>query len=249
MSNDHRIRWMLRLAASAVISTFLTACAYQGGGGVYYPGGPVARGPAVYGLERGSRFEASLTGNDRQAIAMAAGDLLASGQSGAVRAWNGGYGDAGEIRLGTTYLIGLDAAQGAPVPAPTGIDTSVPLAPASGNYVTTKNANVRLGASPSAMVSETLNAGTKLRAYGYDRAGDWYLVGAPDAVLGYVSGQLLSATGGGDPVLAGGSPKRPRLCRDVNLSLTTQDARSDSWTSFVCQTETGWEVPSERGLS
>ena len=240
----------LRLSAvCSLICTFISACTTQSGAPVYGPGGLGAQGQPVYGLERGARFETSLSGNDREAIAVAAGDLLFSGEPGTLRPWNGGAGNGGQIRLGTTYLLGLDTASGAPVAAPSAIDASVPLSPASGNFVTTKNANVRLGASTTAMVNETLNQGTVVRAYGQDRVGDWYLIGVADSVLGYVSGQLLSPTGGGDPVLAGGSPRRPRICRDINITMTTFDARNDAWTAFACKTDTGWSVANERGLS
>jgi hypothetical protein len=194
-------------------------------------------------------LEGSLSGNDRQAIAAAAGDLLASGESGAMRPWNGDAGNSGQIRLGTTYLLGLDTASGAPVAAPNGIDASVALSPASGNFVTIKNANVRLGASTSAMVSETLNQGTTVRAYGEDKVGNWYLIGVSDSVLGYVSGLLLAPAGNSEPVLAGGSPKRPRVCRDVDITMTTADSHSDSWSAFACKTDSGWGAANERGLS
>jgi len=248
MSANHCIRWMRRLAISAAIPAFLTACGYEGGAPALSPGQQI-EGKPLYGLERGSRLETVLSGNDREAIAEAAGSLLASGESGAVRPWTTGSGNSGQLTLGTTYLIGLDSTSGAPIAAPAGIDVSVPLSPSTSNLVTTKNANIRLGAAPTANVNETVSQGTILRSYGYDRTGDWYLVGAGEGVDGYVSGQVVKETSGGAPLLAGGSPKRPQLCRDISLSLTTADSRTDSWTSFVCQSDTGWQVPAERGLS
>ena len=74
------------------------------------------------------------------------------------------------------------------------------------------------------MVSQTLPAGSTLRAYGYDKTGNWYLVGSSEGVLGYVSGDLLQQAGGNEPMLAGGAPKRPRLCRTLELSITTGEA-------------------------
>jgi Bacterial SH3 domain len=248
MRDDHCIRWLWRLAASAAACAFLTACTTEMNAPGGYPS--AAAGTPVYGLEHGSHLEGAISNDDREAIAGAAGGVLLSDQPGAVRPWSASDGSSGEVKLGGTYLIGLDAVSGAPVAAPDGIDAGVALAPAGGNFVTLKNANVRLGTSSSATVSQTVPAGTPVRAYGYDKAGNWYLVGTSDSVIGYVSGELLKPTTGGDLVLAGGSAKRPQLCREVDLSITTADSKSDSWSSYACKTaDGGWQVPSERGLS
>lgn len=249
MAEDNRTGVCARLAAAAAVCTVLSACATPGAVGPSGPSAPAFQGKPIYGLERGSHLPGAFPDGDREAIALAAGDLVSSNVSGAIRNWSAATGDSGQVRLGGTILVGLDATSGAPVTAPDQIDTSVALEPTGSNYVTTKNANVRLGASSTAMVSQMLPTGTTVRAYGYDRSGDWYLIGNFDSVLGYVSGQLLKPAAGGDPVLAGGTAKRPRLCRDVNLTLTTSDSKSDSWTSLVCASGGGWEVPAERGLT
>jgi len=248
MIKHHRTRGWVRIAAVTVFCGFLTGCVSENNGAAGIFGPSQGSGAPIFGLERGSRFGTALTGNDRESIANAAGDLLASSQPDAARSWSAG-GDSGQIRLGGTILVGLDANSGAPIPAPSGIDTSLALSPASGNYTAVRNVNIRLGPSQTAMVSQTLNEGTTVRAYGYDKTGNWYLVGGSESILGYVSGELLKAQGGGEPVLAGGLPKRPRLCRELELSLTTADARSDSWTAIVCRGANGWEAPAERGLS
>ncbi len=248
MIKHNRIRQCARLAAVTVFCAFLTACVSEKGGGTGIFGPSPGAGAPIYGLEKGSQFGTTMPGSDREAIADAARDLLASSQPDAVRNWSGG-GDSGQIRLGDVLLVGLDANSGAPISAPAGIDTSLPLSPASGNYTTLKNANVRLGPSETAMVSQTLSTGTTVRAYGFDKTGNWYLIGGSESIMGYVSGELLKAEGAEEPMLAGGLPKRPRLCRDLELSITTADSRSDSWSAIVCSTPTGWEVPAERGLN
>lgn len=248
MIKHHRTRRCAGIAAITVFCAFLTGCVSQNSGGTGIFGPSAVAGTPIYGLERGSRFGTTLPGSDREAIANAAADALASSQPDAVRNWSGG-GDSGQIRLGETILVGLDANSGAPITAPAGIDTSTALSPASGNYTAVKNANVRLAASSTAMVGQTLNAGTTVRAYGYDKAGNWYLIGGSESIMGYVSGELLKPQGAEEPMLAGGSAKRPRLCRTLELSITTADARADSWTAIVCRAPTGWEVPAERGLS
>ena len=248
MIKHNRTGTSARIAAVTIFCAFLTGCVSGNGGGTGIFGPPLGAGAPIYGLERGSRFGTMMSGSDRESIANAVGDLLASTQPDAVRDWSGG-GDSGQIRLGGTLLVGLDANSGAPIAAPAGIDASLALSPASGNYTTLKNANVRLGPSETAMVSQTLSAGTTVRAYGFDKTGNWYLIGASDSVMGYVSGDLLKAEGGGEPILAGGMAKRPRLCRNLELSITTADSRSDVWSAIVCRTPTGWEAPSERGLN
>lgn len=204
---------------------------------------------AVYGAERGSVFEPVLTGDDKRSLAEATGRLLRGNTGFGSAGWAAPSGANGQVSVGAPYLIGLDANAGARIPAPSGIDTSIALSPASGNFKTVKNANVRLGPNTDAAVAQTLPAGTVVRAYGYAKDLGWYLVGEADAILGYTSAELLEAAGGNEPLLAGGKPKRPRLCRDLSMTLTMADGRKDAWSNLVCTRDDGtWEVPKERGL-
>lgn len=241
--------WRARSLAGLALAAlgFLAACQTGGGGGgggIFFPGGPIA----LPGLDRGSSVQANLTDQDRAGMSQATMALLQTGQTNAVQSWRTGNGSEGTARLGAPVLIGLDSVSGAPIAAPADIDTSVPLESATGNYVATKPVNVRLGPSTASPVAQTLAEGALVRAYA--KTGEWLLIGAADSIYGYAHGSLLAAKGGGEPVLAGGKARRPRLCRDVSLSVTLAGGQRDLWSALVCRKDDGtWEVPSERGLS
>lgn len=243
----HSAKMRFGAVFTALIASFgLSACGYGTNGPVISPG---LGAKAVYGLERDSAFERTMSGADREALAVAAGALLNASTSEASRSWRSRSGLSGTIRLGAPYLVGLDSVSGARVPAPLGIDTSTPLVAATGNFVTSKNTNVRLGASTNAMVKQTVPEATILRAYGRTRSGDWILVGVANQILGYAYAELLEAAGGGDPILAGGSARRPQLCRDVWMVGSELGGAQESWSSLACRSDSGsWQVPKERGL-
>jgi hypothetical protein len=225
----------------------LAGCTTQGGGTgpIFFPG----TGGGISGLDRGSALQSQLTDDDRQNMGTATGELLSAGATNATRDWRGGSGDTGTARLGGPVLVGLDALSGAPIPAPETIDTSVALEAATGNYlVAVKSLYVRLGPSLTAPVAQTLSGGTLVRAYA--KTADWLLVGDASSIYGYAFESLLTAQGGGDPVLAGGKARRPRLCRTVSLSASLAGGQRDLWSALVCKRDDGgWEVPAERGLS
>jgi surface antigen len=241
MWNHYRMRAGL---IGAGVAAVLSACAPMGGPGpIFFPGQP-----QLTGLDHGSSLKASLSDDDRQGMSQATIQLLAGGQTNASQAWQTRNGDTGTVRIGSPVLVGLDSLSGAPVPAPADIDTSTALEAASGNYTASKTLNVRLGPSTAAPVAQALSAGTLVRAYA--KTGEWLLIGSADQVYGYAFAQLLTAQGGGEPVLAGGKARRPRLCREVSLQVALAGGQRDLWSALVCKRDDGkWEVPAERGLS
>lgn len=227
----------------AAISALAVACAPMGEGPIFGPSGG-----ALPGLDRNSAIRSALSNEDREGMSRAALQLLQSGQTNATQGWQTRSGDSGTVRIGSPVLVGLDSLSGAPIPAPADIDTTTPLSEATGNYAAKQTVNVRLAPSTQAPVAQTLSPGTIVRAYA--KAAEWLLVGNSDAVYGYASSTLFEARGGGEPVLAGGRARRPRLCRDVSLQVSLANGQRDLWSSLVCKTDGGgWEVPPERGLS
>jgi len=210
--------------------------------------GPFHNGPSLAGLDRGSSLRANFSDDDREGMSQAAGELLQGGQSNSSKSWRVNNGDNGTVRLGGPVLVGLDSLNGAAIAAPEGIDTSVPLEIASGNYSAEKQVNVRLAPATTAPIAQSLPPGSLVRAFA--KAHEWLLVGSPDAVYGYAFAQLLTDKGGGDPVLAGGRAHRPRLCRTMSLTVTLASGARDLWSQLVCKKDDGaYEVAPERGLS
>ena len=236
----------------AVGALVLAACdgVYTGGGRgpVMYPGGVGAT--PVWGVERGSVYAAGFTPEDRRRIADAAGQILRPGAPKATSWGPTGSGKSGNISAGEPFLIGLDSIAGARIAAPGTIETRIPLGAASGTYRAVKNVNVRSAPTTDSTILRTLSAGTLVRAFGQAQPEDWLLVGLSEEVYGYAFAPLFAAAGDADPILAGGAPKKPKLCRDLNLSLAMPGGQSDRWTMVVCTQEGGtWAVSAERGLS
>jgi hypothetical protein len=240
MWNPYRTRIFF---ASTAVAALLSGCTETGQGTSVFGGGA----GGLSGLDRSSTVKSQLSDDDRRGMSEATMQLLQSGQTNGTQNWRAGS-DSGTVRIGSPVLVGLDSVSGSPVPAPDGIDTSMPLETASGNYLASKSINVRLGPSTNAAIAQAVGAGTVLRAFG--KTGDWLLVGGQEQIYGYAFTQLLTAQGGGEPVLAGGRAHRARLCRNVALQVTLSGGTHDLWSALVCKKDDGsWEVPAERGLS
>ena len=242
----------LGLIACVATALGLAGCSdiYVGGGSgpVMYPG-QVQSAP-VWGVEEGSVYAAGFTNEDRRRIADAAGAVLRPDGPKAAQWGPTTSGRSGGVSAGAPFLIGLDSIAGARIAAPANIQTRVPLGAATGTYRAEKNVNVRAGPSTDTPVIRSLASGTLVRAFGAAQPEDWLLVGRSDEIFGYVYAPLLTSEGDSDPILAGGAPRAPRLCRDLMLSLRASNGQKDNWSVVVCQrTDGSWEVSNTRGLS
>ena len=252
LEDEHVFQARFSMIGALGLAVFLTGCVdIYGGGGrgpVMYPG--QVKSAPVWGVESGSLYAAGFTSEDRRRIADAAGVVLRPGGPSVAQWGPTGSGRSGGVTAGAPFLIGLDSIAGARISAPAEIETNVPLGPASGTYRAAKNVNVRAGTNTGSKILRTLKAGALVKAFGSAQPEDWLLVGLSDRVYGYAFAPLLEAEGDADPILAGGTPRAPKLCRDLNLSLSMAGGQRDSWTMVVCKRPDGtWQVASERGLS
>jgi len=240
---------MKRLLPLLLAALTLTAC-----GGVDY-GGPFwdrggRGGPPSAQVERiayGSRYEASLTRSDAAYMSDAFLSAM-NGEEGAIRNWsNRRNGSSGSVTAGEPFLRNVDYARGQRLSAPVGLETLWELEPAQGDYSTTSNTNVRLGASTTSRIISTLDEGTVVEAVGSVRGAPWMLVARHGDVIGYMNTEFLTIRDGGDVLLAGGTPRTPVYCRAYQQLLSLPNGSRDQWDGTACLSPYGaWQVQGTR---
>jgi len=238
----------MRLIPIIALTLGLSAC-----GGVNYGSSwddRRSRAPDAHveGVTHGSAYGGSLSFSD---VAHMSEAFLAAmrGEEGTSRAWsNGRSGTRGEVIAGAPYLENVDYSRGRQLSAPVGIETRWSLEPAQGDYTTTTNTNVRLGATTASGVVETLPEGSVIEAVGRVSGAPWMLVARYGEAIGYMSSDFLEQRDGGDVLLAGGSPRQPVYCRTFEQSLSLRSGPRDRWNGTACQNARGqWRVEGSRG--
>lgn len=236
-----------RLVLVLMASLAASAC-----GGVQYgsPRWGYEQGPTaqVDGIAYGSTYGSQLTFSDIGYMSDAFIGAMAA-DVGTSRVWaNGRTGARGEVIAGEAFLENVDYARGRRLRAPVGLETRWMLEPAQGDYTTTTNTNVRLGASTSSLLAGTLPEGSVVEAIGAAQDAPWMLVARNGEVIGYMHTDFLEQREGGDLLLAGGAPRQPMYCRSYEQSLSLRNGPSDRWRGDACQTSFGtWQVQGSSG--
>jgi len=197
----------------------------------------------VSGVTWGSGYARFLTRRDEAKMSEAFLRAM-NGPVGDGRHWRTGRtGTMGEIIGGRAFLMNVDYARGEELVAPLNLSTDYQLEPVQGDYTLLSNTNVRLGASTSAAVVDTLDQGTVVEAVGHVRGLDWMLMARDGAVIGYMYASLLEQRDGGDLLLAGGAPRTPTYCRRFIQELRLSDGVRDHWEGAACRNTRGrWYV-------
>jgi len=231
-----------RLVLILMASLAVSAC-----GGVQYGGSRWGsdRVPAtvVDGIAYGSTYGGQLTFSDVAIMSDAFVGAMAA-DVGTSRVWaNGRTGARGEVIAGEAFLQNVDYARGHRLRAPVGLETRWALEPAQGDYTTTTNTNVRLGAGTSSLLAGTLPEGSVVEAVGSTQGAPWMLVARNGEVIGYMHTDFLEQREGGDLLLAGGASRQPTYCRSFEQTLSLRNGPSDRWRGDACQTPMGeWQV-------
>lgn len=196
----------------------------------------------------GSRYHRYLLGSDKREIDKAAWIAAESPTAHTEVTWsNPDTGSSGSVRPGVVYLVGFNA--GAEIEAPVGLDTSVLLEPAAGDYTTNANANVRLAPVFDGERVTLLRRGNRVKVIAHEPAQGWYLVTSGGRVIGYVFASLLDKSDGGDLLLAGGDIQYPRLCRELTYKMEYSSGAMDEWLNGTCREKTGrWSIVGGRTL-
>ncbi len=200
------------------------------------------------GVAYGSSYRSYITGRDERQMSRAFRVAMDS-PVGADATWRTRRtGSRGEITGGEAYLLNVDYARGRRLIAPIGLYTNYPLEPAQGDYQLSSNTNVRLGASTSSPIADTLDEGTVVEAAGQVRGRDWMLMARDGIIIGYMYSPLLELREGGDMLLAGGSARTPTYCRSYSQSLFLSNGIDDRWTGAACRNTRGrWYIEGVAG--
>ena len=112
---------------------------------------------------------------------------------------------------------------------------------ALGQYVMTRNGNVRFGPSTETQVAQTLRSGDGVDVVGKVVGAPWMLVAVNDQIIGFVYESLLTPRPGRDLTLAGGPTRKPFLCREFYQTMSI-GARADRWGGAACDHGGGWRL-------
>lgn len=241
-----RVLGVMRSAVLLGLALLLAGC-----GTLNLPGGRYIgqrQAPLLDNATSGSRFDDFLIWSDRREVERSAWTAAGALTPRAEVLWeNPATGSSGSVRSGVVYLVGFNA--GAEVEAPVGLDTSVLLEPAAGNYITNANANVRLAPQKNAQRSTLIRRGNRLKVFAREPVEGWYLVASGDRVVGYIHGALLDKVDGGDLLLAGGTAQYPKICRELTYKMKFSTGKSNEWLNGVCrEKKQNWIVIGGRSL-
>ncbi|MEL7487511.1 MAG: SH3 domain-containing protein [Pseudomonadota bacterium] len=201
---------------------------------------------------------APLVGGDDARVNYAAGSPLGAqidrGQARAlaaafVAAMDGGDatdwrdGDAsGAVRPGVQKVGNLRFDPAALLDFEPGLRLSRSFETDLGEFVLTRNANVRYGPSTDYDVVETLDSGDGVEVVGRVVDAPWMLIAIDQKVRGFVYEELMVRRPGSELELAGGPTRRPLLCRPFEQTMTVAGVK-DQWTGVACKEEGGWRLP------
>ena len=110
-----------------------------------------------------------------------------------------------------------------------------------GEFVLTRNSNVRTGPSTDSAVVEILSSGTGVKVIGRTVGAPWMLVAIDGQILGFVFEDLMVRRPGTELELAGGPTRRPFLCREFDQSVSVR-GQTDRWSGVACDKGNGWEL-------
>ncbi len=223
---EMRRAWVL--AASCF---WLASCA--GGPGL---GGAGARSAGSYAS--GSTLGASLSGRDVAALNEAFVEALDKTPAGGRATWSG-PGASGAITPGARRAGNLRADPNELLEFRPGLKLSHLYETDLGDFVLTRNSNVRYGPSTDEKVAEVLPSGTGVEVIGRVVGEPWMLIARDGVISGFVFEDLMVRRPGTELELAGGPTRRPRLCRSFAQTLSV-DGRTDRWSGVACDAGSGW---------
>ena len=216
------------LVASAL--TFITAC--SSGPSL----GPLTSNSVNYAA--GSSIGTSLSGRDAAALYPVFLDAMENGAEGTAKNWQAssasgsvtpGSQQVGNLRFNPDELLNFRP----------GLKLSRAFETDLGEFVLTRNANVRYGPSTDDGVVEIIPSGTGVEVVGKVVGEPWMLIAIEGELIGFVYENLMIRRPGTELELAGGPTRRPHLCRTFEQTLQA-NGRRDRWSGIACDRGDGW---------
>ena len=226
---------------SIVFSSLLAACASDGG--LY---DTVRDVPQRDNFAEDSELAFMLDAPDRMALRETFLQAMNSNKMDEEFAWRGPSA-VGTVESGALFLANLMPDPDQLVPVKKSILLNYDLETEQGDFVLTRNSNIRKGPSTDFDILETLPSGTAVEGVGKVTGERWMMVSADGHIRGYVfDGLIVKAPGAEEFALAGGPVRRAYLCREFIQSLNV-GTRRDRWQGLACDFGEGWELANRRG--
>jgi len=189
----------------------------------------------------GSPVESSLSGADKDALSAA---VLTAMNTGSAQSWRGRR--ASGVVTPQAYALGnLKADPARRIEAARGdLELTHVVETELGQYVLTRNSNIRTAPGTNGKPVEVLPSGSGVDVVGRVRDKNWMLISVKDVVRGYVFGDLLIKAPGSELELAGGPMRKPVLCRAFSQRVNVYSERAE-WTGAACNDGTGWRLARE----
>ena len=210
---------------------FLTACA----GGPSF--GPIGGGGSV-NYAAGSNLGATLSGRDVSTLYPVFLDAMENAPTGETKRWQSGAA-SGTVTPGPQKVGNLRFNANELLDFRPGLKLSRNFETDLGEFVLTRNANVRAGPSTNDRAMEVLSSGTGVEVIGKVVGEPWMLISVNDRILGFVYEDLMVRRPGTELELAGGPTRRPHLCRTFEQTLNA-NGKTDRWSGAACDRGQGW---------
>ena len=189
----------------------------------------------------GSSIDAQLSSADHEALSAA---FVTAMNTGAPQSWRGRRA-SGAVTPQAYALANLKADPAARIEAVRGdLDLTHVVETELGQYVLTRNSNIRTSPGTDGKAVEVLPSGSGVEVVGRVRDRNWMLIAVNDVVRGYVFGDLLIKAPGSELELAGGPMRKPVLCRTFSQRATIY-SQQEEWTGAACNDGTGWRIARE----
>lgn len=186
----------------------------------------------------GSPVEERLSGADKDALSAA---FLTAMNSGTAQSWRGRRAN-GVVTPQAYALANLKADPARRIGAARGdLELTHVVETELGQYVLTRNSNIRTAPGTNGKAVEVLPSGSGVDVVGRVRDRNWMLISVKDVVRGYVFGDLLIKAPGSELELAGGPMRKPVLCRNFTQRVNIYSERAE-WTGAACNDGTGWRM-------
>lgn len=192
-----------------------------------------------------SKFGDRLSGQDVTVLAPVFVEAMESGTAGERVTWRGRNAN-GSVTPGRAGAGNLLADPRALLPYRSGLKLSRRFETELGDFVLTRNSNVRYGPSTDDNVAEILPSGTGVNVVGKTIDGPWMLVAVDGVISGYVYEDLMVRRPGTELELAGGPTRRPHRCRPFDQTISI-GGQTDRWSGVACDKGDGWvlQAPEE----
>jgi len=154
---------------------------------------------------------------------------------------------SGQVEAGNFFLANLLDDPDALMASRGGLDLSYSVEIEQGDFVLSKNSNIRNGPSTDYSILETLQSGTPVRGVGKVQGERWMLVADDKKVIGYIFEELIVKAPGTQTFDLAGRPIRNAvLCREFVQTLNVA-GRKDRWGGLACDFGDGWELANQGG--